>query len=295
MSQSLTSAMLLALAQPTTYLCRIWQLTLANGEIFRFTDSNRDVVSLGNTFVYDPGIKVSAIAAATEGRDNNATVTVRRSETFLDLGRVRQGALDGAGFDLWLVDWRDPDFYGRIERFAGTVANVAFKDKGLIVLELSGNIRAGGNTNIGEVYSRTCRAILGDSRCTVDLDALGVNITVDNVTDGGYTVAASELVGTADEYFKFGRVTWLTGLNADLGDEIKTSSTSGTFALTYRPRNPISVGDTATVFPGCDKAVETCGTKFNNLFNFRGEPYVLDELYTGEIVSDPFGSYSPSV
>jgi uncharacterized phage protein (TIGR02218 family) len=279
MSQDFTSAMELALQQPTTYLCRIWELMLANGEVFRFTDANRDIVSDGETYVYDPGIKVSAIAAAVAGRDNNAEITVRTSSTFVSLGRVRQGALDGAEFSLWIIDWRDPDTYGRIDRFGGVVTTVSFVDKGLIKISLSGDIRAGGNSKIGEVYSRTCRAQLGDARCKVNLAALAVAFTVDNVTDGGFTIAASELVGIGDEYFKFGRITWLTGANATLGDEVKTSLSTGTATLTYTPRNTISVGDTGTITPGCNKDVVTCGVKFNNLNNHRGEPYVIDKLY----------------
>lgn len=279
MSQVLSSAMELALQQPTTYLCRIWELTLANGEIFRFTDANLDIVSEGETFSFDPGVKVSAIAAATQGRDNNAEITVRSSDAFISLGRVRQGALDGAEFNLWLIDWRNPDLYERIERFGGTVTNVTFVDKGTIRISLSGNIRSEGNTKIGELYSRTCRAQLGDTRCKVNLAALAVAFTVDNVTDGGFTIAASEIVGIASDYFKFGRITWLTGANATLGDEVKTSNISGSATLTYTPRNVISVGDTGTITPGCDKTVTTCGDKFANLFNHRAEPYVIDKLY----------------
>lgn len=281
MSQNLTSAMATALQQPTTYLCRIWQITLVNGDVYTFTDTNRDIVSLGVTFVYDPGIKVSAIAAATTGRDNNASATIREATAFLSLAEVRQGALDNAEFSLWLIDWRDPDHYGRVERFAGMVSHVSFKDKGYITLELTGDIRNGGNTRIGEVYSRTCRALLGDNRCKVDLDAMAVDFTVTNVTDGGYTVHAAALVGTATDYYKFGRITWLTGANTGHGDEIKTSDVAGTATLMYTPRNVVSVGDTGKITPGCDKAVETCGNKFNNLLNFRGEPYVLDQVFSG--------------
>ncbi len=292
MSQIFSSAMQLALQQELTYLCRIWELELINGEIFRFTDNNRDLVVDGDIYLFDPGVQVSAILMTETARFNNCTIKVTKSANFLPMQRIRQGSLDGASFQLWVIDHRDPDTYGRIERFAGIVSGVSFIDKGLVTIELSGNLNNGSRALIGELYSRTCRAQLGDARCQVDLEALAVNVTVDNVTDGGYTVVASELVGLADNRFQFGRITWLTGLNADFSDEIKSSiNAAGSVTLTYTPRNPISVGDTAKVYPGCDKQVETCGNKFANLFNFRAEPYVLDELYTGVVVGGlPYGS-----
>ena len=36
----------------------------------------------------------------------------------------------------------------------------------------------------------------------------------------------------------------------------------------------IAPGDTFAVYPGCDKRLETCIGRFNNVINFRGEPYV---------------------
>jgi hypothetical protein len=35
-----------------------------------------------------------------------------------------------------------------------------------------------------------------------------------------------------------------------------------------------SVGDTFTIYYGCDHTPGTCQSKFNNLANFRGFPYV---------------------
>jgi uncharacterized phage protein (TIGR02218 family) len=36
----------------------------------------------------------------------------------------------------------------------------------------------------------------------------------------------------------------------------------------------ISPGDTFTIEPGCDHTVGTCFTKFNNVVNFIGEPFI---------------------
>jgi uncharacterized phage protein (TIGR02218 family) len=46
---------------------------------------------------------------------------------------------------------------------------------------------------------------------------------------------------------------------------------------------PIAVGDGYSLVPGCDKLLSTCGTKFANVSNFRGEPHLpgMDEILRG--------------
>lgn len=38
--------------------------------------------------------------------------------------------------------------------------------------------------------------------------------------------------------------------------------------------NDIQVGDELRLYPGCDKTLATCRDKFDNVINFRGEPFV---------------------
>jgi len=293
MSQTFSGAMTTALAQELTFLCRIWELVLTSGETFYFTDNNENVTYNGQLYKFDPGIQVSAIAAAAGAVDNNCTVTVSTSANFLTMARIRQGALDSAQFDLYVIDWRAPDTYGRIERFSGYVSDVSFHDKGAVVLELTGDIRAGGKTTIGELYSRTCRALLGDNRCKVDLEPLATDVTITNVSVDGYTITATELVGMTSSFLKFGKIKWATGLNIGLEDELKDNSDIGTAELMYTPRNPVAIGDTGRVYPGCDKQVETCGVKFANLLNFRGEPYAQDQVIISVGVPAPNTNQQP--
>lgn len=271
--QNLTPQMDTALTQPLTYLCRIWKLELANGQVFRFTDLNRDLVYGGETYKCDPGIRVSSVVVSREQSDN-AELEVATSENFISMNRLRQGALDNASFELWITDWRAPDTYGLIELFSGQTSEVKFHNKGKAELGLTSDL-GGGVTNIGEPYSRFCRAKLGDTRCKVNLAALGVDFTVLTITDEGYGFTATSLGSLTDNYLKFGHVDWLTGNNATLKDELTSNTQSLSKAvLSSTPRNPIAVGDTGKVFPGCDKTVEMCGPRFGNLVNFRGEPYV---------------------
>jgi len=273
--QNLTNQMDAALAATTTYLCRIWKLTLANGQEFFFTDLTNDITVGGQLYKFDPGIRVSAVVKSAGGQPDNAQIEVTTSSDFMTTNRLRQGSLKNATFDMWIVDWRDPDFYGLISLFGGGVGEQSFNNKGQIDLGLNSRVGGGNQSNIGEVYSKQCRALLGDARCKFDLEAAKIAIEVTAIEDNGYSFIAAELVGSANDYYKFGKVTWDSGLNSGLTDEIKTNvNASGKATLVLYPRNPMVIGDTGFVYPGCDYQVSTCGTKFNNLVNFRGEPYV---------------------
>lgn len=272
--QNLSSAMDVALAQSVTYLCRIWKLKLPTSEEFFFTDLTGNITVGGQLYKFDPGIKVSAVVKTAGGQPDNAQVEITTSANFMQLNRIRQGALKDASFDMWIVDWRDPDHYGLISLFSGGIGELKFQNKGKIDLGLNSSI-GGGKALIGEQYSRQCRARLGDSRCKFDLEGAKLAVEITAITNNGYTFASTSLVGLPDDNFKFGKVVWDSGLNNGLTDEIKASNgTTGTATFVLYPRNPLVIGDTGFIYPGCDFQVSTCGQRFNNLNNFRGEPYV---------------------
>ncbi|PFH29150.1 DUF2163 domain-containing protein [Burkholderia sp. JKS000303] len=74
-------------------------------------------------------------------------------------------------------------------------------------------------------------------------------------------------------YFAYGAVKWLTGANAGYSMEVKQFS-PGLVVLALPMIHPIAVGDTYQIVAGCDKQFGTCKNRWNNVLNFRGEPYM---------------------
>ncbi len=100
--------------------------------------------------------------------------------------------------------------------------------------------------------------------------------TVDSVTDRKqFADSTLNDAATADDYFKYGLLTWTVGLNAGLQSEIKsyTQSTGELVLWTSMPYT-IATSDEFVVEAGCDKARATCRDKFANLVNFQGFPWV---------------------
>ncbi len=82
-----------------------------------------------------------------------------------------------------------------------------------------------------------------------------------------------------DGWFDFGVVIFETGPNIGLGMEVKISleATTGevSIELFLSMPFPIGVGDEFRIYAGCDKRLATCRDKFDNVLNFRAEPYVV--------------------
>ncbi|MDN7456602.1 DUF2163 domain-containing protein [Burkholderia cenocepacia] len=105
---------------------------------------------------------------------------------------------------------------------------------------------------------------------------------------GAYTVSSGGLYGFdssnagaevfinftyAVGYFAYGKVVWTSGQNKGFTSAVKVFS-PGVVTLGLPTPNPIAVGDTYTIYAGCDKQMGTCRDRWNNLVHFRGEPYV---------------------
>lgn len=97
--------------------------------------------------------------------------------------------------------------------------------------------------------------------------------TVTNVTDelqGKMVMLTVQQPG----YFDFGLVTWTSGQNSGVTSDVRAWDGTNQINLLLPTPFPIAGGDAFTITPGCDKRIETCVQKFNNVLNFRGEPFV---------------------
>lgn len=100
--------------------------------------------------------------------------------------------------------------------------------------------------------------------------------TVESVTNRrNFTVTGNGLSSKEDQWFKWGVCKFLTGANADRAIEIAqwTQATRTTKTLFPLPVQP-EVGDLCVISVGCNKSIKICKEKFDNILNFRGEPFV---------------------
>lgn len=91
----------------------------------------------------------------------------------------------------------------------------------------------------------------------------------------GLTSFSATGITVAEDYFARGFVEWLTGNNAAKGLNSAVAVDGGSGAITlYKPTlEEIVIGDTFSIFTGCDKSQEDC-IGFNNFINNNGFNYV---------------------
>jgi uncharacterized phage protein (TIGR02218 family) len=116
------------------------------------------------------------------------------------------------------------------------------------------------------LWQSACRWTLFDAGCTLSQAAFAAP----GFARAGTTQSQIVTVAGPVDYFALGQVTMTSGLNSGFRRMIK--SFDGTVMALIAPFPfTVLVGDAFTAYPGCDKTVNVCTNKFNNLVNFGGE------------------------
>jgi uncharacterized phage protein (TIGR02218 family) len=124
---------------------------------------------------------------------------------------------------------------------------------------------------VGDLYTPSCRAKLGDNQCKINMASFTFSGTVSTKTSN--QVFTSSSLTQDDAYFNFGKITFTSGENSGLSMEVKEYM-KGKVTLVFPMPYTIETGNTFSIQAGCDKSFETCVARFNNAVNFRGEPHV---------------------
>ncbi|TDV04693.1 putative phage protein (TIGR02218 family) [Paraburkholderia caballeronis] len=124
-----------------------------------------------------------------------------------------------------------------------------------------------GNTSVIDKFGSVWQ--IGTGKEQYEFDSTGLYTF--NSNDAGAEVFISFTYNVG--YFAYGNVRWTTGANAGLTSDVKQFA-PGVITLALPVPNAIQPGDEYVITAGCDKQFGTCQTRWNNIVNFRGEPYV---------------------
>lgn len=202
---------------------------------------------------------------------------------------IRARLYDNARITIFLVNWANPTNSGIILQ-RGVVGVGGLDGRGVAKLEIR-DLRQLLKQTIIEEFSVGCRADLGDARCQVDLAPLTITGAVGTVTSARLGFNSSDAINSVD-WFTGGLLTFTSGANDGNAMEVRSDNGAGSLTLFEPMPHDIQVGDTFTLYPGCDKThqvlddstvVGHCKNKFNNVLNFRGEPFIpgLNQLIRG--------------
>lgn len=276
MPKTVSVAMKTHLAGEVTTLATCWALARRDGQNLFFTDHDEDLVVGGDTYVAALGYTRSAMTMNVDFSIDNIQIAGIIDDLSLTEDDLRAGLWDFAELKMFLVNYADLTM-GMVKLRRGRLGDVSSTPSGMFQTQMNGMGQILAHT-VGEIFTALCAADLGDARCGIDL-TLGNGFTfagnVLSVTDTSTFVLTAPGSPSPDGWFDGGVITWTSGLNEGRSIEVKSWTSGSATAVLFLPMpRPIQVGDTFTIYPGCDKKPITCRDKFNNIVNQRGFPFI---------------------
>jgi uncharacterized phage protein (TIGR02218 family) len=252
------------LREEVVTLAWCWRLARRDGVVIGLTSHDRDLMVGGIVYRAAPGMKPSALEtsdsldAATmdlEGAVASDAIAARD----LDAGRW-----DGAELELFVTDWT-----------AAEAAPVTVARGSLGTIERRGTAFAAELQGVTRLLDRpvcpatspSCRAMLGDGACRVDLAPLTHDGRVVSV-EGRAVTLDSAVAGLA-----FGELRWIEGANCGLSSPV-IAAEGAVLQLAEGPVFAVTGPVRVRLTEGCDKQLATCRDRFANTINFRGEAHL---------------------
>ena len=268
MKNSVSVAMAAYLAQDVTTLAFLWKVIRPDGAVFGFTSHDTDITYLGLTYKADTGFIPSTTNTSSGLAVDDAEIQGVLSALAINQAEILAGVWDGSEVWLYQVNYEDLTA-GAIIMRRGWIGEIK-SGKNAFTSELRGLTQKLAQ-QIGQNYSPTCRATFGDARCGKNLDDYKVTGAITSVADLHEFADTARV--EADHYFDLGLITFITGLNAGLSREVKLFTATSIFCELPFPF-AIEIGDDYEMWKGCNKTFATCKDTYNNIINFRGEPYI---------------------
>jgi uncharacterized phage protein (TIGR02218 family) len=259
----------------TTY-CRCWNLVRRDGRKFSFTDHDATLTFGGSTFVPTEAPTARAVEQTTGLAVDNSEALGALSDSGLTEQDILAGRFDGAKVEIWRVDWSDPD--DRAILFRGEIGEIE-RSGGAFKAELRGLTEA-LNQPQGRLYQRSCRAVLGDRECGVDLKDSSFSVELALMAAPAGTVLRLPRISKPTGWFDRGTVEVIDGTAAGDRRMIKADReiSDGRRIDLWEAFPPeIVVGTRIRLLAGCDKSVAICRAKFDNVVNHRGFPFLPSE------------------
>jgi uncharacterized phage protein (TIGR02218 family) len=251
-------------------------LCYTNSDVgFAFTDfSGASFTALANSVLVD-GLKYKA-SIGLEVDTQQITLSALSTDTIGSgasvLQALRDGSFDGCEVTRYRAFFSDrvggtfvgavmlfKGRFGKIDELGRTTAKITVNsDLVLLDIDMPRNL-----------YQPTCLHTLYDSGCTLAKASFSTAGTV----GAGSTFSTVNWSGASANYQQ-GTITFTSGVNDGVSTTVGAAVVGISLSLIYPLEAAPAPGDTFSIAFGCDHTPGTCNSKFNNLKNFRGFPYV---------------------
>jgi len=261
-------------------------------DVFNFTPNDEEIVFAGETYVPSL-IKRTAPKQGAERLAANIQVTVPRDNTLASLFRI---VVPSQSLLLTIFRYHRtialPLLPGPTDVavfWQGRVRSVKFtrSEAELDCEPLSGLLKRDG---LSTQYQTLCNHMLYGPDCTVDRTLFDVAFTIDSISLDGLTITSSGLTvtpgpaaGGIEAHFYDGGGFVERGILPEDRRLITSYNETGARdqIQILNAFEGLSTGEAMTAFAGCRRIRQVCNTKFSNIENFGGFPYIP--------IRNPFG------
>jgi len=279
-SSALQSFLSNARAQPDLRIAYAdcFTFTLISGLVLTYTNADVPVAYAGKLFLANgplvSGLKYRSTIGLNVDRQE-ITIAARPGDLASGapvLTALADGAFDGAQIQRDRVFFSDAIggtlvdgvtlFYGRIstiDEVGRTRAKLSVANE-LVLLDID---------TPRNLFGPTCQHVLYDLGCGLPSGAFATTAGV----GAGSTATLINFTGALAAHLQ-GKMIFSTGVNAGVATTVKYVSAGASLTPLYPLPAAPAAGDMLTVYYGCDHTAPTCQSRFDNLSNFRGFPYV---------------------
>ncbi len=254
-------------------LCRAVKITPREDMPFGVTNHDRPLTFGGLTYDPYPGELGGRYRSRVGTSIDNERLAGSWGHPDISEQQALDGEFDEAVIEMLVVAWalEPPE---AVTVFRGEIGKLSWHRDGFVT-EVMENLRRLGE-HLGGTFGPRCEAVLGDSRCQVNLSALQVSGTVTAVAFSRTTFTDTSRTEAA-EHWTDGLVIFTSGALAGKRCVVE-SFAAGQFRLMLPTPADIAVSMSYTATPGCDHRLEgDCAGKFNNAVNFQGFPFIRGE------------------
>lgn len=251
---------------------RLLKLTRLDGTVLRIAEAETSITVGAETFTPLLGCEIMGVKHFLGGEVPSLQVNFAHSEGgTIDTSDLNVGKWDGAAAVLYIVDRSNITTLGDA-LFTGTVQPITLDPIGSAASFDCRGAAAQAEAFI-QTYQPMCRTDLFSSLCQLDETAFDYTGTVGTIVDRFNFIAAGIASPPVDGWFNGGICVTASGFKFEIANYAQGTQKFTSYLPVCASR--LTAGEAITVYPGCDKTIATCRTKFNNVINFQGEPHFL--------------------
>ncbi len=294
--RSASAATLAILAGGQALLAELYDITLATGQTYHFTNFQVPLTAsiyspAEGPFTYQTGLTIKRSTITQKAGTNAGTMKLTVSPQadspnapvlingYPFLEACRLGFLDSAAMQMSKLFMNIPAAGATLDTSPGAVGWFKGVAQDIQVGRLSAEITVddylalvGIQQMPRQLFGVGCFHQVYDAGCTLAKASFTSTGSVLAVTDAAHFTTN---LTQADDYFDLGVITFTSGVNNGFAATVSSyKNASGALALRIPFPAPPAAGDTFSIYPGCDLQQSTCTTKFSNLAHFSGQPYI---------------------